>query len=329
MKKINKILMVCPTGYGTTKNGRDLAEAFVSLGYEVHLADSDCRPLMQALTPKFMRSKLFSEQCRLYFNERLLKQCAMLRPDMVFAIKPVNMFAETVKAISNMGILTCGYWIDDPLDFDRSVIASAPFDIFFTNDRGSVANYARHGIKARHLPSAVNPTLFYPLKKATPRYSLSFVGTFVEYRRNVLNQVAEPVHAFGPGWKKQTQSNDRVIPMPEVFGKKTNRVFNLSHINLNVHTWNGVGTAMNLRLFEVPAAGGFLLTDWVDEIGEYFTPGVNIETWRSVDELNDKIRFYQQNPTVREKITASSREHVLKNHLYRQRCQQILADIAC
>ncbi|NPE67211.1 hypothetical protein HLB25_10770 [Dickeya dadantii] len=41
MKKINKILMVCPTGYGTTKNGRDLAEAFVSLGYEVHLADSD------------------------------------------------------------------------------------------------------------------------------------------------------------------------------------------------------------------------------------------------------------------------------------------------
>ncbi|MBP2850979.1 CgeB family protein [Dickeya oryzae] len=329
MKKINKILMVCPTGFGTTKNGRDLAEAFISLGYDVQLVNSDCRPLVQSLTPKFLRNKLFSEQCRFYFNEYLLKQCARLRPDMVFAIKPVNIFAETVKTISSMGIMTCSYWIDDPLDFERAVVASAPFDIHFTNDRGSVANYAHHGIKAQHLPSAVNPTLFYPLKKAIPRYSLSFVGTFGEYRRRILNQVVMPVHAFGPGWKKNICANERVIPMPEVFGEKTNQVFNHSHINLNVHTWNGVGTAMNLRLFEVPAAGGFLLTDSVDEIGEYFTPGTNIETWRCVDELNDKIRFYQQNPVARERITTASREHVLKNHIYQQRCQQILADIAC
>ncbi|WP_035044289.1 hypothetical protein, partial [Dickeya dianthicola] len=88
-----------------------------------------------------------------------------------------------------------------------------------------------------------------PLKTVAPRYSLSFVGTFAECRRDVLNQVVVPVHAFGPG-KKHTCSNDRVISMPEVFGKKTNQVFNQSHINLNVHTWNGVGTAMNLRLFE-------------------------------------------------------------------------------
>ena len=80
---------------------------------------------------------------------------------------------------------------------------------------------------------------------------------------------------------------------------------------------------MNLRLFEVPLAGQFLLTDWISEIDGEFEPGRHIEIWRTPEELDDKIRFYLAKPESAERIGAAGREHVLSRHTYRNRVQII------
>jgi spore maturation protein CgeB len=49
---------------------------------------------------------------------------------------------------------------------------------------------------------------------------------------------------------------------------------------------------MNLRLFEVPAARGFLLTDWVAEIDGAYRQNEHVVCWRTLDELRSKIAYY-------------------------------------
>jgi spore maturation protein CgeB len=81
---------------------------------------------------------------------------------------------------------------------------------------------------------------------------------------------------------------------------------------------------MNLRLFEVPAAGAFLLTDWVEEIDGSYVDGEHLVCWRTVDELRERISCYLQNDVARERIALAGREHFLGNHSYERRAAFIL-----
>ena len=81
---------------------------------------------------------------------------------------------------------------------------------------------------------------------------------------------------------------------------------------------------MNLRLFEVPASGGFLLTDWIAEIDGAYTEGEHIACWRSVAELRDKITYYLAHEGERWEIARRGREHFLRYHTYAARVRQIL-----
>jgi spore maturation protein CgeB len=87
------------------------------------------------------------------------------------------------------------------------------------------------------------------------------------------------------------------------------QVYRRSKIMLNVSVWNpGKESGLNMRVIDVPACGGFLLTDHSDELAEYMTPGKEIETWRTVEELRDKVDFYLKNDAARERIAAAGLE---------------------
>jgi spore maturation protein CgeB len=111
---------------------------------------------------------------------------------------------------------------------------------------------------------------------------------------------------------------------PGAFGPRTNEVYNSARINLNVHTWFGQGSGMNLRLFEVPAAGGFLLTDWVAEIDGAYRQDEHLVCWRTVEELREKVTYYLAHEDERRAIAARGREHFLRHHTYAARARDLL-----
>ena len=47
----------------------------------------------------------------------------------------------------------------------------------------------------------------------------------------------------------------------------------------------------NMRTFEIPASGGFMLQERSNEVLEFFEEGKEIECFSSVKELKDKINF--------------------------------------
>lgn len=321
-------LVAAPTGANRTKNGRCLGRSLERLGFNVHFFDYDsCGAL--ACVPKPLRGQRWEKAARARVNESLIKTAAHLRPDYFLCVKGLVLSRETIREIGRLGAMTIGYWIDDPLDHARSLINACAYDLYLTNDANSVGAYRHAGLNNVHyFPSAVDETLFRPCEAQHGSAPVSFVGTVSTRRRAVITEVLDfDIRAYGPGWKKQPW-------MPaakaghEVFGDKLNQVFSSSKVNLNIHNWFGQGTAMNLRLFEVPAAGGFLLTDWVKEIDEHFVDGQHIACWRSVEELRDKIRWFLAHESARARIASEGHDHVLKRHTYTVRARELLALVA-
>lgn len=323
-----RILVAAPTVTGRTKNGLQLGHALSRLGAEVRFFDYDRKPLSIGWTPRPLRPVDWQKQHYEWVNEKLLNFVSKWRPNLFLCVKGVQLYPDTIRRISELGVVTAGYWIDDPLDHERSMQNAPAYDVYFTNDRGSVDHYHRKGLtRTYYLPSAVDLEMFRPLKQKN-LYDLSFIGTLSERRETILKPLcSRGLHVFGPGWRKNS-----VLPSKcthtEVFGSGTNRIFNQSQINLNIHNWFGVGTAMNLRLFEVPAAGGFLLTDWVAEIDDWFEDGRDLVCWRDPSELPELINYYLANSKERQRIAHRGYTRVVAEHSYLQRARTLLQHLS-
>jgi spore maturation protein CgeB len=329
-----KMLFAVTTGFGTAKNGVDLGLAMRALGNHVEFFDVDWKPAHLRLTPKPLRRNWWQPAYVRAMNQSLVERVRRERPAVVFFLSGFQITADTIAAIRALGAKTVAYWVDDPVD-DRGFEKAGLYDLFLTNDRQSLPRYHQAGVKSvRHFPSAVNEKLFFPIVPRPALSDVGFVGTHSPYRESILQQLLDyDLKVYGPGWKKNSTMPARCVD-DEVFGERTNMVYNSSRINLNIHTWFGVGSAMNLRLFEVPCAGAFLLTDWVDEINGSFVENEHIACYRNVAELKERLDYFLAHETERARIAAAGRAHVLASHTYRSRavifdqwCDQLLGNV--
>jgi len=319
-----KILMVCTTGLGKNKIGPDLGRAFAELGHAVAYYDYDERPIGLRLVPKALRGEGHERRVGEAQNAALRRAVRNERPRIVFVVKGFLLEPATLEAIRSAGAALVGMWVDDPLDHARALERAPHYDLYFTNDAASVESYRRHGIaNAHHLLASADTALFHPLGTARD-LPIALVGTRTDLREKIVRELADlPLHVFGPGWTK-IRIDGRVRLNPPAFGERTNEIYNRALINLNIHNWLGRGGAMNLRLFEVPAAGAFLLTDPVDEIREYFVEDEHLACWRGVDELRAKLEHYVARPEECERIARAGREHFLAHHSYPVRARRVL-----
>ena len=93
----------------------------------------------------------------------------------------------------------------------------------------------------------------------------------------------------------------------------------------NISTWDSDGLGgQNLRLFDVPACGAFLLTEYSEELSEHYRLGVEIETFKTPDELRDKVDYYLKHPVERERIAKLGYERVLKLPNYETRMKEMI-----
>ena len=104
------------------------------------------------------------------------------------------------------------------------------------------------------------------------------------------------------------------------------KVFNLSKINLNM-TIRSIETGLPLRCFDIMGCGGFLMTNYQDELADMFEIGVDLECYSSVDELIDKCNYYLKNEDVRKKIAQNGCDKVAAEHTYYHRLMEMLRKV--
>lgn len=108
---------------------------------------------------------------------------------------------------------------------------------------------------------------------------------------------------------------DYVTEMPKVFA--------CTKINLNP-TLRCIQSGIPLRALDVMGAGGFLLSNYQEELAEQFRDGQEMVLYESVEDAVAKTDFYLKNTTLRCKIAANARNRVLSEYTLQSRFRKIL-----
>tara|TARA_R110001592_G_scaffold14446_1_gene64567 strand:+ start:53 stop:712 length:660 start_codon:yes stop_codon:yes gene_type:complete len=95
-------------------------------------------------------------------------------------------------------------------------------------------------------------------------------------------------------------------------------------VNLNV-TSVQMATTVNQRVFDCPAAGGFLLTDNQAALHDLFDVEKEVVTYDGFEDGRDKMNWFMAHPKSRREITERARARVLGEHTYQHRLQAIVA----
>ncbi len=117
------------------------------------------------------------------------------------------------------------------------------------------------------------------------------------------------------------------LPDPTAYGGPINyqrelpAFYQCVAVNLNLTSLQ-MKNGLNQRVFDVPAAGAFLLSDYKEALWELFSRE-EIVTFRNIEEAQEKLAYYLKYPGARRQIATRARERVLSQHTYGHRLQVI------
>ena len=297
-------------------------------GYEY----SNFIPTLRRLGHEVMFLESWNRTCYLDFrelNEALLRTVEQNRPDVVFAVSILyEIWLETWKVLRDAGIAAIVNWTtDDSWKYAQfSRLVAPAFHAFTTTYPPIYTRYQQDGIAHVLLTQwgASSARLQPPVRASECQYPVSFVGTAHGKRPGwvaALRQRGTDVACFGHGW-----------PPGPVASSDIPRIIRNSVISLNFASGALVLEGIlpreinqiKARTFEVPGAGGFLLTQWADGLDRYYIPEREIATFHSLDELDDKIRHYLAHPAERDAIALAGYERTCREHIYDLRLAEVL-----
>lgn len=100
-------------------------------------------------------------------------------------------------------------------------------------------------------------------------------------------------------------------------------IFHESKINLNT-TSKPIRTGIPLRIFDIMACGGFVLTNFQPELADTFALGNELVAYGSFDEMKELAAYYLEHDAKRREIAQNGFERVARDYNYPVRLEQML-----
>lgn len=101
------------------------------------------------------------------------------------------------------------------------------------------------------------------------------------------------------------------------------QIIKCSKINLNL-TNRPIKTGLPLRIFDLMACGGFVLSNYQAEIPDIFIPDEDIVLYDSIPDMLGKIEYYLAHDEERETIAKNGYEKVKAYHSYDERIKMMM-----
>lgn len=114
---------------------------------------------------------------------------------------------------------------------------------------------------------------------------------------------------------RQCKGVDYVSEMPKIFA--------CSKINLNP-TLRIIQSGIPLRAFDIMGAGGFLLSNYQEELLEFYENGKELVIYESMEDAVAKATFYLEHENLRTAIAENGRLKTLEQHTLQKRLQDII-----
>ena len=277
-----------------------------------------------------------------YTNERILDIVKMWRPHLaIFKLYRDKMRIEIAAHISNRtNTTTAVIRGDDEKYFDinkpwDSVNVAPHFNYVLTTYKKAVPAYKTLRIKnVIYSPYGCNHE-YCKREKLKKDVDVSFLGTRKWNRVDLLNYLAYHgvnLLVYGMGWP-DNKGEDRILaPEDYVWMMNKTKVNINCQIDIvkdgNADAVKGKKTMqVKGRDFEVPMCGGFLLTNYNDDLKEFYKFGKEIETYKDHKECLSKIRYYLKHDDKRERIAKAGYKRARKDHTYVKRFRKVLSKI--
>lgn len=253
-------------------------------------------------------------------NGKLLAVVESFRPDVMLTVHmEYEIWLETLEIIrARDDVATISWAADDSWKYrEVSRYVGTAYHAMTTTYDYVVPRYHADGIRNVLLTQwgASRDWLAEPLPASECQHAISFVGAAHGDRKatmEALRGAGLEIDCFGHGWPAGAISMSEI---PDIMRK--------SIISLNFSNSRGENQ-LKARVFEVPGAGGFLLTGPARGLERYYRPGVEIAIFEDIGDLISKIRHFLSHPEERDAIARAGHARTCLEHTYEQRLEEVI-----
>lgn len=332
-------------------NGADYYRyAFQQLGQEAYILNLFYNPFKEYTDSKvktgnkhaFFKERLFRRVMYIIWKikqetrQRIILKIKEIKPDIVMIMGDIEIEPDIFKEIKKL-LKSCHIfcYLADPLTIKNNLILEGiPFyDCIFTFSKFQIPLIYWFGARrVEYLPFAYDQRLHRVIimsnnEKEFYGSDIAYLGAWQPHIELWINELTPYyLKVWGNQWYKLRGYPDlKRCWQGEGVGlfDEMAKVINSSKITFNlVRHHNGNGHSM--KTFEIPACGGFMLTNRTEEQLDLFPEDKCAVYFSTAEELKDKIKYYLNNAAERARISKAAYE-VAKPHTYFERAKEILS----
>jgi len=227
-------------------------------------------------------------------------------------------------------------WFPDHIaNFQKMCFLNADYDALFFKDPYITHVLGRNLRKpVFYLPECCNPHChkFVELSKEdanTYGCEITTAGNMHSYRAAFFSQLNDyRVKLWGnspPLWM-DISGVKGMMQNQSVFNEDKSKAFRAAKIVINnlqpAEIWG-----VNVRTFEIAAAGGFQLIDWRPGLAQLFVDGEELVSFKNMDDLKNKIDYYLNHEQERLRIAEQGMHRAHQDHTYEKRLKILLETV--
>ncbi len=245
------------------------------------------------------------------------------RPDVVMCVAGGITFREDEYRDIMNRCVTVGITVSDPEAYYYHGVENFyahRFKYFFTNSCEAQRLYhEEHGLDANLFQHGCYPGFHRPMR-IRRQLDLAVVGHGKPDRVEAVNRLAGQfsVGIWGQGWEGCV-----LQPCPEVHGRDYIRAINSARFYISFPRTVTNRLAMKCHIFEATACRVPVLTEYFDEMRQYFAYDREIIGYSSLDELRAKIVSYLQHYDSAQEIARMGYRRCVSQHTWHQRWREL------
>ncbi|WP_229695900.1 CgeB family protein [Paenibacillus albidus] len=280
--------------------------------------------------------------------ETMLETAAREKPQAVLVMNGLHTFPgnhlEQVDEIRRLGITTAIWFVDDPYFTEDTSTICSHYNHVFTHELGCVEFYRALGVESVHyLPLCVNPAMFHPRRTGPQyQYDIVFIGNAFYNRTELFDKLApflqgKKVLIAGGFWERLS-AYEQLSPFIKngfIPPEETANYYSGAKLVINIHRPWGAGQdnrnsfalpsrSINPRTYEISACGTMQLTDVREDLGNFYRPGYDLDTFGSAEELQQKMDYYLKHEKERRLYAVRGLHTTLRHHTFTARLPHLL-----
>lgn len=319
-----------------------LANAFRTLGHRTLKVDNALGwPLYETVTNSVAttraRDQLGSMTTKL-LGEWSYARVAEFNPEICIVLAQAPVGPNFAARLAQNGIVSAFWYVENWRHMPYWNQVALEYDYFFHIQPGEFEKQL-DAIGCRHhafVQTGCDPSVHHPVELSLEEQAefgcdISFAGAGYYNRNKLFRGLTD--HRFkiwGVNWAER-ELNRLVQRRDERFTPaQFMKIVAASKINLNLHSSQrseGVDPqcdAINPRVFEIAAAGGFQLCDPCIGLETHFDFDTELPVYRSLPELREKIDYFLTRPEERKAFAGRAKQRALRDHSYANRAQQMI-----